>query len=245
VSRLVAAELLKLRTTPRTTIALFVAPLAVVALGTAGTVDSAADSSFLVERVLSDVVTGAAGTTAFFALLVGVVMLTTEYRHGTATHTFLAAPRRERVMAAKAAAAVSAGAALAVVAVVVGLAIALPWLAAVGKSPSLADADLAGDAGRVLFASALWATLGVGVGGIVRNQAGAIAAPLVWFLVAEPLVGVLLDGVADYLPGAVLASVLGWGGSALSASAAAGVAVAYVLTLGLLATALTLQRDVG
>jgi ABC-2 type transport system permease protein len=245
VSRLVSAELLKLRTTPRTTLALFLAPLVGVALGTAGTVDSAVDSPIVVERVLDDVVSGAAGTTAFFALLVGVVILTTEYRHGTVTQTFLAVPKRERVLGAKVLAAVIAGATLAAVGVAVALAIAVPWLAAVGRSPSLAEAGLAGDVGRVLLASALWAALGVAVGGVVRNQAGAVAAPLVWFLVAEPLVGLLVDGVGDYLPGAVLAAVLGWDEAALSVPAAAGAAVAYVFAFGLLATALTLERDVG
>jgi len=243
VTALVGAELLKLRTAPRTALALVLGLLGIVALGTAGTVDSAVDSPVDVDEVLRDVVSGPAGVTAFFALVLGVLVVTTEFRHGTATHTFLAAPRRERVLAAKVTASVLAAALLALLATALALAIAIVWLTAADRSVPLADGDLVGDGARLLLGSALWAALGVAVGAVVRNQAGAIAFALIWLLVAEPLASTVFDRVADYLPGAAIAAVLGWDESGLSAGRGLAVALAYVVVLGVAATAATVRRD--
>jgi ABC-2 type transport system permease protein len=63
--------------------------------------------------------------------------------------------------------------------------------------------------GRIVFGTAAWAVLGVGVAALLQSQVGAIVAALVWFLVAEPLLGLPLDEVADYLPGAALDRLMG------------------------------------
>jgi len=42
---------------------------------------------------------------SLFAIIVGITIVTTEFRHGTVTPTFLAEPHRERVLFAKAIAA--------------------------------------------------------------------------------------------------------------------------------------------
>ena len=43
----------------------------------------------------------AAGFAALLALILGITIVTTEFRHGTVTPTFLAAPRREQVLGSK------------------------------------------------------------------------------------------------------------------------------------------------
>ena len=62
------------------------------------------------------------------AIILGITIITTEFRHGTVTPTFLAEPRRERVILSKAIAAVVVAIGFALLALVVVAAVAIPWL---------------------------------------------------------------------------------------------------------------------
>jgi ABC-2 type transport system permease protein len=230
--RLLYAELLKIRTAPRTSVGLVLGLLLLVGLGSAATASDADSSLFASETALSDVIMTAAFGVVF-ALILGVLIVTWEYRHGTITQTFLATPRRERVIGAKFAIAFLSGAILAAAALAVALIVASFWI----------SLDL--DRGqwellsRVLLAAALWGVLGAGLGAALQSQVGAIVTAFVWFLVAEPLLGAALDeladvSVADYLPGAVIDRLHNvddqqysyglWVGSLLAVAYAAGFA---------------------
>ena len=90
--RLFSSELLKLRTTPRTVLGLLLAFLAIVLIGTVGTITSADPvQQTTLEDVESIVEFG-----DVIALILGVLVITWEYRHDTITGTFLVEPRRER-----------------------------------------------------------------------------------------------------------------------------------------------------
>jgi len=100
VNGLVAAEWLKLRTTR---LLLGMVPAAVVLsfAAVAGVVLSAdgvgeLESAELVRRLLS-----VTGTGAILMLVVGILIAAGEYRHGTASDTFLTTPRRHLVLTAK------------------------------------------------------------------------------------------------------------------------------------------------
>jgi ABC-2 type transport system permease protein len=242
--RLLYAELLKIRTAPRTTLALVLGLLVLVGLGSAATASDADSSPFGAEAALSDVITAAAFAVVV-ALILGVLLVTWEYRHGTITQTFLATPRRERVIGAKLAIAFLSGAILAAVALAVALTVASFWI-----SLDL-DRDQWELLGRVLLAAALWGVLGAGLGAVLQSQVGAIVTAFVWFLVAEPLLGAALDvltdvSVADYLPGGVIDRLHNvddqqypyglWAGALLALAYAAGFAV--------LGTVSAVRRDV-
>ena len=133
MTRLVNAELLKLRTT-RTAVGVFALTVAVTALimtavmliaGRPG--QPAIDSG-----ILPDLVVVAKGPLVIFALILGVLGMSGEFRHGTATPTFLVTPHRGRVVAAKVVAHALAGVTLAAASAVVALGIGLPWLRSKG-----------------------------------------------------------------------------------------------------------------
>jgi ABC-2 type transport system permease protein len=138
--------------------------------------------------------------TQVFALMIGVLAVTTEFRHGTITPTLLVVPNRVRLMAAKLAAALSIGAAIGIVST--GLIIAI-----VALFGSARDFDTSGDKlamfiGGTLTA-ALFAALGMGLGALLRNQVGAIVAPLVYIFLLEPLIGGLMslsDALDEIMP---------------------------------------------
>ena len=246
MTALVAAELLKLRTT-RAWIGYAAALVALTAIGVAATVGTA-DADLLDDGDFqADLFSG---FSELIALLLGITSVTWEWRHGTITPTFLATPRRERVVAAKLAAGCVVGAAAAVVGILVVVAVAAPWLAAEGAGLEL-DAGVWSRAGRILLATVLYGALGVGVGSVVHSQVGALVGAIVWLLLAENLVALLLgladvEGAADVLPGRALAALEGSVGpdEGLSAWGGAAAGLGWVVLLTALGLARTRRRDV-
>lgn len=201
--RLVYAELLKIRTAPRTTLGLVLGLLLLVGAGSASTAyDADSSAPFGIELGLFDVIRILA-IAPVFTLILGILIVTWEYRHGTITQTYLATPRRERVIAAKDAVSALSGALLALVGLAVALVVASFWIS---LDFERAHWELIG---RIIFTAAIWGVLGSGLGALLQSQVGAIVTVFVWFLVAEPLLGHTLDaltdvGVSDYFPGNVV-----------------------------------------
>jgi hypothetical protein len=87
------------------------------------------------------------------------------------------------------------------------------------------------------------------LGGLVHAQVPALVGTLIWLFVAEPLLGGLLgllniDGVADYLPAAVLYGIPGHMAGSLSFLPAVLVALAQVAVLTVLGVLRTDRRDI-
>ncbi len=142
-----------------------------------------------------------------FALLIGTIMVTSEFRHKTLTITFLATPRRGSALLAK----VTAGALMGLLYAVIAIIAVLPAAAVVagfGDDPLLGSGDAWAMFGRILLALVLWTIMGIGIGALIRNQIAAIVAILVFTQLIEPilrLVASLVEGAgeaANYLPGA-------------------------------------------
>jgi hypothetical protein len=170
------------------------------------------------------------------ALALGVLGVAGEFRHGTATATFLATPARGRVVAAKLAAAALAGLAIALVAAVVVLAIAVPWLPAKGVQVPLADPRLAARVAGLAAAVALYGVLGTGLGALLGNQfAAVVAGLLLWQGGVEDLVAGVLGrpGLAHWLPTGAAAALTAPGHTTPAMWAGALVLAAYALALAL------------
>jgi len=180
------------------------------------------------------------------ALLLGILGMTTEFRHHTVTQTFLVTPDRGRVVAAKLVAYPLAGIGLALTILAFTAAVAAGWLAAKGITPSLLDARL----GRVLLGAVLAAGLcglvGVGVAALVRNQVAALVGVLVWVAVVEGLLMTLLNdpGLGKWLPSAAAAALTNPGGGQLSRLAGTLLLAGYALALALAGTRLVVRRDI-
>ncbi len=212
MSRLVYAEFLKFRTT-RSGIGLLIAALALVAVGTAGTVGPAPSDRLGTNQLSRDVLSNAT-LAALVVFLAGIVCVTSEWRHGTVARTLLVTPKRTRVLIGKELWIALLAAALAVVSLGLVVALAATWLSIDG-SPSLPlGSEEARLAGRLVLAAVLWGALGVGFGSLVQSQTFAVVGSIVWILVVEHLVAALLGlvdagGAADYLPGQALTALGG------------------------------------
>lgn len=248
---LLASELLKLRTTrvPYVLLALttLASGLVTAALVGAGEADPHQD-----DRALA--LAQGAGFWSTLATVLGILVVTNEYRHGTIMTTFLAEPRRVRVLASKLVTALVGGAVLGIGAVVATAAVATPWLAVTDQSLPLEGQSVEA-AGRVVLAFALSAALGAAVGAIIQNQVGTIIAVFVWFLIIESIIGVVsalllgdfgeADPITPYLPGSALGGVVGGQGAdfMLDGGWAALLALGYVAGLSALGAVSMTSRD--
>jgi ABC-2 type transport system permease protein len=237
MTRLVQAELLKLWTT-RTARVL----LALTTAGAAGLVTlvlvfaGRPGQPALGDDALRQLVLAPNGPLTLAALLLGVLGMAGEFRHGTATSTFLVTPVRGRVVAAKLAAAA------------VVLAVALPWLPAKGVDVDLADPGLGARVGGLATAVALYAVLGTGLGALFRNQFAAVVVGVLWWQggVEDLLVGVLRQpGLGQWLPDGAAAALTAPGDGTLAIWAGGLVLAAYGLGLALLGGRLVVRRDLS
>ena len=247
MTRLVHAELLKLRTTRTARILLSLAAagtaaLTVAVLALAGRPGQPA----LGDDALRQLVGVPGGPLTLAALLLGILGMAGEFRHGTATPTFLVTPRRGRVVAAKLAASAVAGLALALVASVVVVAIAVGWLPAKGVHVPLADPGLAARVGGLAAVVALHAVLGTGLGALLRNQFAALVAGLLLWQggIEDLLVGLLgRPGLERWLPEGAAAALTAPGDATPAIWAGALVLAAYGVALAVVGGRLVVSRD--
>lgn len=190
---------------------------------------------------------GAGG--APLAAVLGAIGLTGEFRHRTATTTFLATPHRGRVVAAKLLAYGLVGAGYGLAGIAVTAAIAVPWLASNNIHPVLGGGDVAATLAGVIAAMAIFGLVGVGLGALLREQVAAVVGLLVWLFVVERILTsfAAMDRWTMYLPGqaqeALSGSVL-TNQRLLEPRQAGLVLAAYGIALALAGTRLAMRRDV-
>lgn len=146
------------------------------------------------------------GQASVFVLVVAILAMTTEFRHGTIGRTLQITPSRTRVLLGKFAAS-SVYAILFWVATLVVVAVLL-LIAAGSAGVSL---DLGSQVTQQLWqgplALLLTAVFGVALGALIRNQVVAITVTLVWFMMLESLIGWQAPAVGRYLPFTAMTSV--------------------------------------
>ena len=191
--RLLSSELLKLRTT-RTFYALIGGAVTLIVIIV---VLGAALGKFKGTGTPGRDLLSIAGLAPLFALVIGVIGVTTEFRHGTITPTLLVEPVRTRLMAAKLAAQLIAGLALGALCYGVCAAIVSVILSGRGIATGMSTSDWIGAVIGGAIATMLYAALGAGVGALLRNQVGAIVVALAWVFVIENLLGIIPGGFGD------------------------------------------------
>jgi ABC-type transport system involved in multi-copper enzyme maturation permease subunit len=243
---LYAAELLKLKSV-RGTWGFVLVAIGLAALFTAGGIGGVDAEARFEPGYQFRLVLDMAFPTGILSLLLGIILFTNEFRHGTIARTLLATPRRWRLVVTKLVTGATTGAALEVVALGTTLVIAAIWLKALDVP--LEHGDLADGAGRAFVGVILAGVVGAALGGAVHSQVGALVGALVWMFVVEPLCWVLLglldwEGVADYLPAASLGGVIDSDDEGLPFAGSVGMTLAWIALLTLLALVRTGRRDI-
>ena len=149
----------------------------------------------------------AGGLTALIACLVGVLTVSTEFRHGTAPVSVIATASRARWLAAKLIVACPLGMLCTIIGQAVALAVGMPMLAARGIHVDVWQGDyLRNTLGTVTvgFFAAAW---GVGIGCLVRSQVAAVAGTVVYIALAEGAFLNFVPSIGRYLPGGATAAI--------------------------------------
>jgi ABC-type transport system involved in multi-copper enzyme maturation permease subunit len=198
------------------------------------------------QQTLFAVAAGGANTLAAVLAAIGI---TGEFRHRTATATFLATPRRGSVVAAKLVTSASVGAGFAVACLLAVTVIAVPWLTAKGIDVDLLGDGLPGTYAGVVADVIAFALVGVGLGALLRNQVATVVGLLVYRFVAEPiLTGIpALHDWTIYLPGsasAALTRVSLTTQDYLAAWQGGLVLLGYALALAVAGALISMRRDV-
>jgi len=186
---------------------------------------------------------------SLFAALLGALSITAEIRHGTIRPTFLVTPWRGRVVAAKVLVSTLVGAGFGLAAGTVAAGVGTAALGARGIAVQLDGGDYALLVAGGAAAAALWATIGVGIGAIVRNQVATLIGISAWLLFVEGLLVGDVTGVGDvgqFAPGAAAAAITGRDPAALLAPALGLVLLtAYAAAAALVGALATARRDVA
>jgi ABC-2 type transport system permease protein len=205
-------------------------------------------------------VTTTTGFALLLAAILGVTVASGEFRHNTATLTYLSTPDRNRVLIAKAIASALVGAVFGLVASGAATGVGLGMAAGKthGHGYALSAATLLAHIGGAALGAALLAALGVAVGSLIRGQLGAVVGLFAWALVGETLIGGLYSSARPYLPYAAATTLGGTqpgqaalgivrlapGPSGLPFVASAGIVLAVGVFLSLVAALTTVPRDI-
>jgi hypothetical protein len=249
---LIAAELLKLRSTRSAWIPLAVAlAAAILAVVASATAAGHGGNPPLSPAALPDLFRASGGQLVDGAVLLAWIVLSAgEFRHRTSVTTFLGQPRRLRVVSAKLAAAALTGIAAGLLAEALSAATSTAVLSAHHLPLDWNQPGVPAAVITVPLLAALYGMLGVGLGLLLRNTAAALGLALMWAFVIEGILPVLIHapGVVRWLPEATANAVL-HGASAtattLPAAAALAVLAGYAVVLATGGAIVTTRREIG
>jgi ABC-2 type transport system permease protein len=261
MSRLVRVELLKLRTI-RVSFGLLLTSAALTALFTSLEATRAGNGQSGVAALNTasglSTVTTVTGWSMMFAAVLGVIVANGEFRHATATLTYLAEPNRARVLVAKSLATALFGSLFGLVSAVIATGVGLAFVAGHGYPVTLSAATMVAHGAGALLGAALLAAIGVGLGSLIRSQLAGVIGVFVWGLVIESVIGGLFTSIRPYLPYTAATTLAGIklggaafgpahnvaGGSPLPIVGAAALIASVALLISAVAGRTTVRRDI-
>ena len=208
---------------------------------------------------VDNVVTGGVWSLIFAGIL-GATLSSGEFRHATATGTYLVTPHRNRVLAAKVVAAALAGTVFGLLGWAVSTGVGLGFVAAHGYANPLSVATIAGYAGGHIVGAALLAAIGAALGSLIRSELAVVIGIPVWSIVVESALGGLFNSVQPYLPYTAATTLAGtklgsaaFGpahdaattATALPFAGAAALLAGIAVVIALVAARTTVRRDVS
>ncbi|HST70284.1 MAG TPA: ABC transporter permease subunit [Solirubrobacterales bacterium] len=186
------------------------------------------------------------GLLMVLVLILGVLIITSEFRHGTSSSTFLATPKRWPDLLAKLGIALAVGVVAGLAFVLVNGGLSIPLFEGRGAELPATDRLVEIYAG-VVVSFALLAAFGMGIGAIVRNQVGAMIAAIAFFFIVSALPELLPGSIGEYFPAQALGSLHGHveGDGTLNQLEGGFVLAAWAAGLVALGTLLVCSRDVS
>jgi ABC-2 type transport system permease protein len=240
--RLIGSEALKLRTV-RTVWLLLAAAQVLIVAGISAVVVGGNDLSSPDVQVVA---IGHVGLMSLLSLILGITAVAGEYRHKTITDTYLGSPHRGEVVVAKLAVYSATSVVFGLINLTTAVVTTQIWCWAKGFTFHLANDDLWRTAAGSVLWTVTFTAIGVGVGALLRNLAAAVAVTLAWLALVEGILSQLIGGLGRWLPYASGSALnnLPTAATGLPQWGAALVLVGYAALFALVATSVTVRRDV-
>jgi ABC-2 type transport system permease protein len=150
--------------------------------------------------IAADMTTSGQFLGVLFAFLLGVLAIGNEFFHQTAIATFMANPRRGRVIVAKLTAAAGFGGLFWFASTLINLIVTPIYLRAEDISIPLTDPPVVRSMLFSLVAYLLWPTLGLGLGTAIRSQTGAVITAAGAYLAGTAAVTVVVNLLYNVYP---------------------------------------------
>ncbi|HEY0165463.1 MAG TPA: hypothetical protein VGB75_00345 [Jatrophihabitans sp.] len=250
---LVRSEILKIRST-QVWFWMVLLAAAFTALGTIGMVVTAINAYDAGDPVDYYAVFTQSEGAGVALLVLGLLGLTTEFRHKTITPTLLATPNRWLLLAGKAASYAVFAIVYALVCVLLNFAIAIIWLSSVGVPVEFSQ-GVPGGVAKAFVTLVLTGMFGLGLGAVLRNQAAAMVFGIVYFFILDPLLNYtpwVRKGYA-YTPGGAVKAFISNGDASnmpddvhlLAPMAGGALFLIWALGLLIIGGRLSLSRDIS
>lgn len=189
-----------------------------------------------------------------FAIILGIMLMAGEFRHGTAVATFLTAPKRGSVLAAKLGIAAIGG--TLIMWVSAGISFLAGYIALLNFENVAAPSEnlFLNTMIASTIGGAVLGVIGVALGTLVRNQMLAITGALVYLFIIDPILLAVWPDVGKFLPTGLITAMLAIDIDApelgfdtsnyLPPLEATGFLLAYGVVFAGVALATSLRRDI-
>jgi len=204
------------------------------------------DQTSAVDSVYANAISG-----YIFVIILGIMLMAGEFRHGTAVATFLTAPKRASVLAAKIVISALGGIFVMLVSTVIALIAGYITLLSFPNAAEPSQDIFSNAVVAAIVSGIILGIIGVAVGALIRNQMLAIVGALLYLFIIDPLLLAFLPEAGKYLPSGLITAMLSIDVTApidtstlLPPLEAVMVLLAYGLVFGSIATATSLRRDI-
>jgi ABC-2 type transport system permease protein len=162
-------------------------PAAVALLQSKG----AASTPFTDPGIIRSIYNGGNVLSRILAMVVGIVAIGSEYRYGTLAWSYLATPRRIRMLLGKAGALLIFGLIYGITSVAAGMLVAIPFVRANNGSFLLDQPTTWRSIILGVCSIALWTLIGMGLGILIKNVLIAVVVGVLLGFLVEPIVSVV------------------------------------------------------
>ena len=189
-----------------------------------------------------------------FAIIIGIMLMSGEFRHGTAVATFLTAPKRGTVLANKLGIAAIGGALVMVISTAAGIAAGWVTLSFFENVAEPSSGVFVNTMIAAVVSGSILGIVGVAIGTLIRNQMLAITGSLIYLFVVDPILLTLVPEAGKWLPSGLITAMLALDIQApelgidtanyLPPLTATLVLLGYGVVFGVVAIATSLRRDI-
>jgi ABC-2 type transport system permease protein len=191
------------------------------------------------------------------AMVIGITAFGSEYRHQTLASTYLATPRRLRLMMGKVGSLLAFGLLYGVVSVAAGMLVAIPFVLANDGTFALDQLATWRSLGLGVLSIALWTMTGMGIGILIKNLLVAMLVGMSLAYLVEPIASAVFfvhkwDLLLNLMPSGATNAMLGTTSPVLFAGQhpfvwwqGALVLAGWCLLPAVIGVASTVRQDVG